>query len=165
MKTIKANSISYGNKRKLSSIKYIVIHYTANKGDTAENEGNYFKYVNTRQAGAHFFVGQDGEIVRSVPLKRIAWAVGGSKYPGTKGGKYYGKCTNANSVSIELCDNLTKDPSEKQIAAVKETIAYIRKYCPNAKTIIRHYEVTGKLCPGRMVEEKKWTWFYGKIRN
>lgn len=41
MKTIKAKSISYGGTRPHSSIKYIVIHYTGNKGDTAENNGNF----------------------------------------------------------------------------------------------------------------------------
>ena len=32
-----------------------------------------------------------------------AWSVGGNKYPGTKGGSVYGKCTNYNSINIEMC--------------------------------------------------------------
>ena len=32
-KTLFANPKNYGGKRSLSSIKYIVIHYTANDGD------------------------------------------------------------------------------------------------------------------------------------
>ena len=35
--------------------KYIVIHYTANDGDTAVNNGNYFKN-NAVKASAHYFV-------------------------------------------------------------------------------------------------------------
>ena len=132
MKTIKAKSVSYSDKvRTNKSIEYIVIHYTGNNNDTAVNNGNYFKNTNTRSAGAHFFVDQSGDIVKSININRIAWAVGGSKYANTKGGSYYGKCTNSNSVSIELCDNAKKDPSETQIAAVKRLIKYIRKYCPN----------------------------------
>lgn len=162
IKKIKAKSISYGSKRDLRSIKYIVIHYTAGNGDTAENCGNYFATINNRQAGAHFFVDQNGSVVKSIDMSRIAWAVGGSRYSDYKktgGATYYGKCANANSISIELCDNLKKDPSEKQIAAVKELIEYIRKHCPNARSIIRHFDVTGKYCPAKMMDEKKWAKF------
>lgn len=164
MKTIKAKPISYGDKRDRKNVKYIVIHYTAGNGDTAMNEGNYFKNVNDRAAGAHFFVDQKGVTVKSIPMNLIAWAVGGSLYKDCKdGGKYYKLCTNANSVSIELCDNAKKDPSDAQIKAVKKLIKFIRKWCPNAKKVIRHYDVTGKRCPARMVEDKKWKEFLKKI--
>lgn len=162
-----AKPISYDNaKRKKNTIKYIVIHYTAGENDTAKNEVDYFAKTNTRQAGAHFFVDRKGKVGRSIPMNRSAWAVGGDQRSGQKGeAKYYGKCTNYNSVSIELCGNLTKDPSEKQIKAVKKLVKYIRKYCPNAKTIIRHWDVNGKQCPARMVGQasttsgKRWTKF------
>ena len=48
-------------------------------------------------------------------------------------GSLYKKCTNYNSISIELCDIATKDPSQAQIAAVRWLIKHIKKYCPNAK--------------------------------
>lgn len=35
-KTLKCNSDNYGAKRSLKNIKWIVIHYTGNKGDTSE---------------------------------------------------------------------------------------------------------------------------------
>jgi N-acetylmuramoyl-L-alanine amidase CwlA len=143
-------------------VKYIVIHYTACNGDTAEAEGKYFQRANTRLAGAHFFVDQQGATVKSVPLNRIAWSVGGKKYTDcikTGGGSLYKIVTNANSVSIELCDNLNKDPSVVQTKAIKNLIKYIRKYCPNAKTVVRHFDVTGKYCPKRMMEIKKWNKF------
>lgn len=168
MKKIPAKSISYDSskKRSRSDIKYIVIHYTAGDGDTAVNEGNYFKNTNIRAAGAHFFIDQAGDIVKSVDLNRIAWAVGGNKYSDcakTGGGKYYGKCTNANSVSIELCDIAKKRPSKLQIEAVKKTIKHIRKYCPNAKTVIRHFDVNGKHCPATMISGSLWKQFLKDI--
>lgn len=160
IKKIKAKSVSYsGIKRNKKSVKYIVIHYTAVNGDTAEGEGNYFKNVNTRAAGAHFFIDQKGTIVKSIDLNRTAWAVGGKKYSDcakTGGGTKYGIVTNANSVSIELCDNLSRDPSEAQIKAVKRCIKYIQKRCPNATLIVRHFDVTGKHCPARMMDDQKW---------
>lgn len=157
-------SYDYTKTRNRKNVKYIVIHYTGNTGDTAKNNALYFKNTNTRQAGAHFFVDGKGEIYKSVNMNRTAWAVGGSKYANTNGGSYYGKCTNANSVSIELCD-CTKNYTEKQAEATKELIKYIQKYCPNAKTIIRHWDVNGKECPRPMIGKgsSMWKGFKKKI--
>lgn len=165
MKSIKCNPKNYGAVRSRDKVKFIVIHYTANKNDTAENNGNYFKN-NAVKASAHFFIDREGNIVKSVPLNRIAWSVGGKKYPSTKGAKYYGVCTNANSVSIELCDIVDKQPSEAQIQATIKCIKYIRKYCANIVSmsqIIRHYDVTGKLCPGSMIDTSKWNKFKARL--
>lgn len=168
MKTIKAKPISYGGKRSRNEVKYIVIHYTGTNGDTAENCGKYFATGNTRSAGAHFFIGQNGDIVKSIPMNLVAWAVGGSKYSDcatTGGGSKHGIVTNFNSVSIELCDNLRVDPSPDQIKGVIKCIRYIRRYCPNAKTVVRHFDVTGKHCPARMINNKKWLRFLKDIHE
>ena len=166
-----AKPVSYDpKKRSKKDVKYAVVHYTGNNGDTAKGNVNYFATTNTREAGAHFFVDRQGKTARSIPMNRTAWAVGGNHKSGMKGeAKYYGKCTNYNSVSIELCDCATKDPSEKQIKAVKKLIKYIKKYCPNCKTVIRHWDVNGKKCPARMVGDKttsggkKWAKFKKEV--
>lgn len=164
---IQAKPVSYGGTRALSSVKYIVIHYTAGNGDTALNEVRYFANGNTRAAGAHFFCDQSGTVYQSIPLNRIAWSVGGFYTKANGAGSYYNVCTNANSVSIELCDNLNKDPSSKQISATKTLVAYIKSQCPNAKTIIRHWDVNGKACPARMVgtNNAKWVSFRNSISS
>ena len=161
MTTKYAKSISYGNKRPLSNIKYIVIHYTGNKGDTAQNNLDYFANGNTRQAGAHFFVDKKGNVGKSIPMNRTAWAVGGDHRSGRKGeAAYFGKCTNANSVSIELCDMCLKTNWE-QMYATRKLVKYIQSKCPNAKTIIRHWDVNGKDCPVPFIGNgnEKWTEF------
>lgn len=161
MTTKYAKSISYGNKRPLSNIKYIVIHYTGNKGDTAQNNLDYFANGNTRQAGAHFFVDKKGNVGKSIPMNRTAWAVGGDHRSGRKGeAAYFGKCTNANSVSIELCDMCSKTNWE-QMCATRKLVKYIQSKCPNAKTIIRHWDVNGKDCPAPFTGSgnEKWTEF------
>ena len=161
MTTKYAKSISYGNKRPLSNIKYIVIHYTGNKGDTAQNNLDYFANGNTRQAGAHFFVDKKGKVGKSIPMNRTAWAVGGDHRSGRKGeAAYFGKCTNANSVSIELCDMCLKTNWE-QMYATRKLVKYIQSKCPNAKTIIRHWDVNGKDCPAPFTGSgnEKWTEF------
>lgn len=154
-----AKPISYdaSKKRSLNSIKYIVIHYTGNKGDTAKGNTTYFATSNTRQAGAHFFVDKSGEIYKSVNMNRIAWAVGGKYSTSNGAGSYYGKCNNSNSVSIELCDCIT-DTNWEQKVATRNLVKYIQKHCPNAKTIIRHWDVNGKSCPAPMVGKKNEKW-------
>ena len=41
-----AHKSNYGPTRPLSNIKYIVIHFTGNKGDTALNNCKYFQRAN-----------------------------------------------------------------------------------------------------------------------
>ena len=88
---------NYSAKRGGNSIKYIVIHYTANNGDTAQNNCKYFNSPN-RKASAHYFVGRDG-VFQSVQDIHTAWHCGGSSYKH----KY---CRNANSIGIEMCSKI-----------------------------------------------------------
>lgn len=168
-----ANRNNYGAKRSTSDIKYIVIHYTGNDGDKSVNNATYFKN-NIVKASAHYFV-DDTAVYQSVPDSYIAWSVGGSKYSDcskTGGGKCYGKCTNANSISIELCDTVKNGivyPSEKTIDnAIALTKKLRAKYGIPASKVIRHFDVTGKSCPaywcGTASKNKKWnTEFWDKL--
>lgn len=140
----KAKQISFSRqKRNKKDVKYIVIHFTGNKKDTAKNNVDFFAKNNTREAGAHFFVSANGEYAKSIPMNRSAWAVGGVF---DKNAKYLNKCTNFNSVSIELCDAVD-GWTVGHVTGAKKVIKYIRKYCPNAKAIICHHDVNGKNCP------------------
>ncbi len=93
-----------GAKRSLKDIKYIVIHFTGNKGDTAKNNADFYATGNTREAGAHFFVDKNlrfgspcqwnilpGRLATSIPVRRGLHRIIKS-------------VMNDNSVSIELCD-------------------------------------------------------------
>lgn len=164
IKKRRAKSISYGSKRSLKDIKYIVIHFTGNKGDTAKNNADFYATGNTREAGAHFFVDKKSEIWESVPMEYTAWAVGNFYTRENGAASYYKKCTNDNSVSIELCD-CKKGVSWEQMLTVRQLVQYIQKLCPNAKTIIRHWDVNGKACPEPMIGKGnlKWKHLYNKI--
>ena len=162
---ILANRINYGNKRNTNNIKWLVIHYTANDGDSAKGNGNYFKN-NKPKASAHYFV-DDDVIVNSVPDDYIAYAVGGKKY-NNNGGKYYGVCTNTNSLSIELCDTKRNGKSDLSSETRKNAIELARHLCKKYKIdknhIIMHYQVNGKLCPKYFVEDTKaWKKFKDDI--
>lgn len=156
-----ANAGNYGGTRSASTIKYIVIHYTGNDGDTADNNAKYYA-GSVVKTSAHYFVDAK-EIVQSVPDLRVAWAVGGNKYAScsqTGGGKLYGKCTNTNSISIEICD-ATRDgvykPAPETVTAVLDlTRELMKKYSVPAANVIRHFDVTGKLCPAYWTSDAVW---------
>lgn len=160
-----ANKKNYGSKRSTKDIKKIVWHYTSNDGDTDEANGNYFAN-NIVKASAHYFV-DDDSVTQSVPDNYIAWAVGGNKYPSCKetgGGKLYGVAKNSNTINIELCDDVKNGkvyPSEKTIEnALELTRTLMKKYGLSKDDVIRHFDVTGKLCPaywcGTKEKDKKW---------
>lgn len=156
IKTNLANKGNYGSARSTNDIKYIVIHYTGNDGDTDENNGKYFAR-DVVEVSAHYFVDSDS-ITQSVPDNYIAW------HCGTKNAYKHDKCRNANSIGIELCDDLkngTIYPSAATIQnALELTTSLMKKYNIPKENVIRHYDVTGKLCPaywsGNTANYNKW---------
>lgn len=149
MKKILANKKRWHGKRSRKVVIGVVIHATGNKNDTAKNNCDYFKkdpkHTGGLTTGAHFFISPNGETIKSILMNQIAYAVGGGRQS-EKGGKYYKKLTNANTVSIELCDAIN-GYTDAQARAVRKTLKYIRKYCKNAKIVCYHYDVNGKNCP------------------
>lgn len=167
-KTNLANRNNYGNKRKLSSIKYIVFHFTANDGDSDEGNGNYFKN-NIVKASAHYFV-DDNSVTQSVPDDYVAYSVGGSKYSDcakTGGGSLYGVANNANTLNIELCDS----KKDGKVMATEKTLnnsvvlckTLMKKYKVDVNHVIRHFDVNGKHCPSYFMNEKVWKEFKKRL--
>lgn len=155
LKTNLANRANYGDARSLTSIKYIVIHYTANDGDTDENNGTYFRN-NAIETSAHYFVDSDS-ITQSVPDDYVAWHCGAIIYN-------HAKCRNSNSIGVEICDDVKNGviyPSAKTIANTIELVELLmKKYNIPKANVIRHYDVTGKICPaywcGSKDKDNKW---------
>ena len=126
MKEIWASSTNYGSQRSTGDIKYIVIHYTGNDGDTAVNNGKYFQGAN-RKASAHYFV-DNNTVVHSVPDNRIAWSVGGSKY-NNNGGRLYGVAKNANT-SISISFSFRSSYMLFSIAVTFSILSFAISFCP-----------------------------------
>lgn len=125
-----------------SGRKYIVIHYTGNKTDTAKANANYFRSVN-RGSSAHYFV-DASYIYEVVAPENTAWAVG-RRYGSAP---YWGKCTNGNSLSIEMCSTGGKISDGTFANTVSFTLTLMKKYGIPAANVIRHYDVCAKKCPG-----------------
>lgn len=164
-KKLISNRRNYGSKRNTSLIKYLVYHYTANDGDTDEANAKYF-HNNVVKASAHRFV-DDDSVTISVPDNYVAWHCGGG-LQGSKGHTYYKKCTNTNSIGIEMCDTkrngkyeVTPKTRSNAIALGKELV---KKYGIKKENVIRHYDVTGKNCPAYFVkDEEAWIKFRNEI--
>ncbi|HAR88655.1 MAG TPA: hypothetical protein DCR76_06580 [Ruminococcaceae bacterium] len=122
--------------------KYIVIHYTGNTTDTAKANANYF-YSTDRGASAHYFV-DNTNVYEVVSPNNTSWAVG-VNYGHNN---LFGKCTNYNSINIEMCSTNGKI-SDKTFA---NTVALARKlmntYSIPVSRVVRHYDVCSKQCPG-----------------
>ena len=168
MKTNLANRKNYGSARPAADIKYIVIHYTGNDGDHDEGNANYFKNT-VVNASAHYFV-DDDSITLSVPENFVAWSVGGTKWKDcatTGGGTMYGQITNANSISIEMCDTLrngTIKATEQTMANTASLVKdLMKKYSIGIDHVYRHFDVTGKHCPAYFMSADAWAEFKERL--
>ena len=146
--------------------KYIVIHYTGNKKDTAYANANYFKSPN-RNASAHFFV-DDNNIYQTVALKNKAWHCGGYTY-------YHSDCRNSNAIGIEMC--CTAGNYRVSAKTITNTAYLTANLCKRTgisasevdKYILRHYDVTHKSCPAQMANGGKndadWIAFKNQVKK
>ena len=130
------------------TIEWIVIHYVG-AVSTAKNNVDYF-YDKDLGKSAHYFV-DEKEIWQCVEEKDIAWHCGAEIY--------YNDCRNNNSIGIEMCCKIDengklyidKTTIQNTIDLVKKLI---RKYNIKIDNIVRHYDVTRKVCPVPFVEDE-----------
>lgn len=131
------------SNRGVGKIKYLVKHYVGATGGALANCKHFRDTY--RGASAHYFVGHNGEIWQCVEDKDVAWHVGAKKYK-------HRYCRNSNSIGVELC--VRRDASgrwyytEATKKAAIELFAYLmKKYNIPISNVLRHYDVTGKVCP------------------
>jgi len=141
---------------RLPRINGIVVHYTANPGSTAKENRDYFdglKDSHATHASSHFIVGIDGEIVQCIPTREVSYA---------------SNERNMDTISIECC-HVRKDGrfTEKTYSSLVRLCAYLcHRFGLSQKDIIRHYDVTGKLCPRYFVEHKDaWAGFKADVKK
>ena len=162
--------------RTKADIKYIVVHYVGALGD-AKNNTEFFKNIN-RHASADLFVGFNGDIWQCNDYyTHYSWHCGGDRQT-QYGGAFYQKCTNANSIGIELCVKKKNTESlgdwdtdwffeDKTVNAAIELIKKLMKELDiDAEHVIRHYDVNGKICPNPWCDKihpGEWEKFKAKL--
>lgn len=158
----KEASCSNFRQGRSGEIKYIVIHYTGNDGDTAKNNVDYYARESLKTS-AHYFV-DENEIWQSVKDEDTAYHCGAKVY-------IHKECRNSNSIGIELCSRQYRDGNyyfkeETLKRGAELTKQLMRKYNIPAENVIRHYDVTGKICPAPMVnKETLWKQFKESIEG
>ena len=134
----------------LEDLNSIVVHYVGNPGTTAQQNRDYYAQETTT-VSSHFLIGLQGEILQCVPLYEKSSATNER---------------NRDTLSIEVChpDESGIFTPESYQALVKLT-TYLCELCDfDSRNIIRHYDVTGKVCPKLFVEdESAWTQFLSDI--
>ena len=164
--------------RSKSDIRWIVIHYVGALGDAYANT-EYYKNNNVG-ASADFFVGFSGDIWWANDYwNYYSWHCGGgyqSSWARDGGGQYYGKCTNQNSIGIELCvrkrNTATKNATDtdwyfedETVTSAVELTAYLMKELDvDIDHVIRHYDVNRKICPNPwVVDYQAWLAFKARV--
>lgn len=125
------------------AIDRIVVHFTATLV-SARNNATYFSRNEGQGASAHYFVDDiTPEIYQSVAEGDTAWHAGDWQM-------------NCRAIGIEVVsagEDFSATEVEKLGWLVRKLTA---KYGIGASGVIRHYDVTGKLCPAPYVAASKW---------
>jgi N-acetylmuramoyl-L-alanine amidase len=137
----------------LRTIRKIVCHWTANPGASAAAHVRYFGQtlanqnpyddIPDRYASAHIFVDKT-EAVLVIPLNEVAYHAGPA---------------NTYSIGVEMC---VEEDGNFHPDTVERTAKIVAELCDwygldPIRDVIRHYDVTGKICPKPYVIDP-WAW-------
>ena len=136
-------------------VRGIVIHYVGNPGSSAQSNRDYFeglKDSGETYASSNFIVGLEGEVIQCIPTNEIA---------------YCSNERNSDTVSIEVChetaDGKFNDHTYSTLVNLTGWLCMYLDVSP--KNVIRHYDVTGKICPKYYVEhEDAWDTFIDDVK-
>lgn len=137
------------------TITSIVIHYVGNPGSTAQGNRDYFEnlqYTQETYASSNFIVGLKGEIIQCIPTNEIT---------------YCSNERNINSVSVEVCHETADGKfNTYTYGSLVNLTGWLCMYLDvPPDQVIRHYDVTGKICPKYYVEhEDAWKKFIRDVK-
>lgn len=142
----------------LEKIDGVVIHYVGNPNTTAQANRNYFESLSSGEEGtyasSHFIVGLEGEVFQCIPLTEIAYA---------------SNIRNADTVAIEVCH--PDETGAFSDASYRRTVELTAWLCREfgldpMEDVIRHYDVTGKICPRYYVDHPEaWESFLADVAS
>lgn len=134
---------------KQNKIENKIVHWVGNAGSSAIANRNYFenlKNTHKTSASAHYIIGLEGEIIACIPEDEVAFHSGSYSM-------------NRKSIAIEVCHPDWEGKfNEKTYASLIWLLCDIdKRYGLNPTSTIRHFDVTGKICPKYYVEhDEEW---------
>lgn len=133
--------------------KGIVVHNTSNDA-SATNEVAYMQR-NNNYTSYHAAI-DDKEVIECLPFERSCFATG----DGANGDG------NRNYLSFEICYSLSG--GNKYTKAEENAVWYIAKvmndYNFPMSQLKKHQDFSGKKCPHRILDEKRWESFVDRVR-
>lgn len=132
------------------AIDRIVIHYTATLA-SARNNAIYFSRNERQGSSARYFVDDiTDEIYQSVAEVDTAWRAGNW-------------LMNCRSVGIEVL-SAGEDYSEVEVGKLAWLVqTLMKRYSISEGDVIRHYDVTGKVCPAPYIAAGCWVALRSRI--
>lgn len=127
----------------LTKVNGVVVHYTGNPGTTALQNRSYFENLGITgetSASSHFIIDIDGTVIECIPLNEIA---------------YCSNQRNSDTIAIECChpDETGQFTDETYDSLIRLLDWLTENYNLDPHTdVIRHYDVTQKICPKYYVE-------------
>ncbi len=143
----------------LEKVNGIVVHYVANPCSTARENRNYFENLKdqtgseTTSVSSHFVIGLEGEIIQCIPLGEVAYASNNR---------------NSDTMSIECCHpDETGKFYDSTYQSLVNLCAYLcAEFNLKPEDVIRHYDVTGKICPKYFVDHpEEWEKFHEDLKT
>ena len=136
--------------KELTAVNDIVIHYVGNPGTTAQANRDFFD-SDASNVSSHYVIGLDGEIIQCLPLDERSAASNNR---------------NPDTISLEVChpDSTGKFNDDTYRSLVKLTAWLCDEAGLSSDHVIRHYDVTGKICPKYFVDyEDAWEQFKSDV--
>ena len=128
----------------------LTIHSTGNLDSSAANErGWLINPKNNRQASWHIVV-DDKEAIEAIPLREIAWHAGDGGGPG-----------NWKSIGVEICESGNRAKTLQNAVELVAELLKQRKW--GVDKLRRHFDWSGKTCPGIMAENNWAGWEKFKV--
>lgn len=136
--------------------RFLVVHYTGGIGHNAWIVRNWFKTIAQSgdkypSASSNYIIDLKGDILEVVPKEEVSWHGGGRRY--TEFAKKYLKDNrgfvnpNLFTIGIEICHpDATGKFTKESIDSLKDLLVYLLIIYDDIG-IIRHHDITGKLCP------------------
>ncbi|MBE6712454.1 MAG: N-acetylmuramoyl-L-alanine amidase [Ruminococcaceae bacterium] len=123
---------------KLEAVRDIAVHYVANAGTSAMANRNYFEGPDSNTS-SHFIVGLEGEVLIMIPTDERSCAT---------------NSRNPDTISVEVCHpDASGVFSDATYESLIRLLAYLcEEHGLSEENLIRHYDVTGKMCPRYYVE-------------
>lgn len=134
----------------LETVTALVVHYVGNPNTSASANRNYFAGLaqsGATYASSHFIIDLDGSVLLCLPLNEQAYCT---------------RTRNTDTIGIECChpDETGRFTEETYRSLVKLTAWLNRAYGLEASSLLRHYDVTGKICPKYFVDHaEEWDGF------